>query len=176
MIFFSLTAPECTFALSLTADDTSHINSFLIQTCSTIDEECTAQFHISGFGETQWPVNVYPDLCILFEQLPYFLPWLIAGKEEIFDLKFYEQGFEKMFRFARDGENINVKCFPYGPKPLQPHMAIIEMTTSAALTEQMLQVTQAYLQILGSHLETPAVLAMTRKWLAPITALGVRLI
>jgi hypothetical protein len=67
-----------------------------------------ATFHAGGFGDEHWPVEVYPELSIVIEQLPGVLRALRAGEASKID--FYEQGIERSVEIVPNGDVVDLRC------------------------------------------------------------------
>ncbi len=65
-------------------------------------------FRISGFGQAEWPVDVWYDLSTLVEQLPDALAALRRGEPAEIDL--YGQGVERTLIFEPAGDVVSITC------------------------------------------------------------------
>lgn len=103
------------------------IRSLLMNICETLSEVGDAQFLVSGFGQSRWPVTVDTDLSVLLEQLPEVRKALRSGDTR-FTLDFYEQGVERGLRFERRSDTLLVTCeswhATWKPSPAMATMSV----------------------------------------------------
>ena len=71
-------------------------------------ENSGTRFLVGGFGDLAWPVDVYPELSIVIEQLPDILRAL--RERQPCDLNFYEQGIERTIDIIPNGEVAELRC------------------------------------------------------------------
>lgn len=90
------------------------VTSILSDACEALAETKRITFCIEGFGQAQWPVDVWLDLVTLLEQLPGLVRWLKTANEPLFKLSLYEQGVERDLFFERSGDMIQVTCRTWG--------------------------------------------------------------
>jgi len=83
------------------------IRSILIDVCDALQESTPSKFTVSGFG-LKWPVEVYPELCILLEQLPDAIA--AAKSNDPFQIYFYEQGVSRIVEFVPNCDFYSVSC------------------------------------------------------------------
>jgi hypothetical protein len=93
------------------------INSIFIIACERLEETGMVFFKMSGFGRDPWPVEVYPDLACILEQLVEAIN-AIRQDNYPFDLELYEQGTNKtiIFNKKKDAHTIEVKCRDFVPQ------------------------------------------------------------
>jgi hypothetical protein len=84
-----------------------------------------ARFHVSGFGQASWPVDVAYDLSAVVEELPRVIRALSNGTDT--DLDFYTQGIERELAFQVSGEVTRITCESH--TKWVPDPAEIEMKT-----------------------------------------------
>ena len=84
--------------------------SVLWNICTAIDERKAALFHVEGFGDPKWPVDVQCDLAILVEQLPATLFRLDSPTTETCSVDFFEQGIERCLTLSQEGDAIKILC------------------------------------------------------------------
>jgi hypothetical protein len=102
-----LTPPSTQLALTPDFDIPDDYESLVMETCQLLGRtDC--QFHVSGFGQADWPVDVSYDLSTVVEQLPATLEALQRGEEA--EIDFYGQGIERTISFAPTGDLITVNC------------------------------------------------------------------
>lgn len=87
-----------------------NVVSILMDLCDVLEETGIFQFHVSGFGQERWPVDVRTDLSTILEQLPPILH-SIACANYPFELDFYEQGIERLLFFEKADSLIKVTCY-----------------------------------------------------------------
>lgn len=86
------------------------LDGLLSDVCKALSNFDNIIFHIEGFGQSPWPVDVYVDLCTFVEQLPDFVAWLTSNQEAVFDFDFYEQGIEITLHFIRRDNRVQITC------------------------------------------------------------------
>jgi hypothetical protein len=88
------------------------------------------RFHVEGFGQDPWPVDVETDLAVLLEQLPETVAKLREGAKS-FHLNFYEQGIERYLVGTRHGENVTLECtslsLHWSPEPSFEVLQVVEV-------------------------------------------------
>lgn len=110
--------------LGLDTADTGFFDSDLIDVlagqCRAIAATNAYRFHVSGFGQERWPVDVETDLAIVIEQLPSVLMGL-ATEGATLELNFYEQGIERYITGVKRGQMVIFECasssLNWGPEP-----------------------------------------------------------
>ncbi|WP_017660872.1 hypothetical protein [Baaleninema simplex] len=97
-------------------DVNADIFSIIITACEKLDKVDGFVFKISGFGR-DWPVEIYPDLSCVVEQLSEAID-AIRQKKYPFDLELYEQGINKTITFNKKNDDgfIEVKCHDFIPQ------------------------------------------------------------
>ncbi|PRY01837.1 hypothetical protein [Allonocardiopsis opalescens] len=70
--------------------------------------ETDCAFHVGGFGEPHWPVDVAYDLSAVIEQLPDLLSSLRERRAGSLD--FYGQGIERTLEFTPNGDTTLIRC------------------------------------------------------------------
>ncbi|AKJ08600.1 hypothetical protein ABB07_00605 [Streptomyces incarnatus] len=92
-----------THDLDLAAD----YESLVMDACELLGEtDCC--FHVAGFGQDPWPVDVSYDLSAVIEQLPQVRTSL--RRMERAQIDFYGQGVERVVTFGPAGERITMTC------------------------------------------------------------------
>jgi len=86
------------------------IRSILSDVCFALDGY--GSFHISGFGDSAWPLDIATDLCVFLEQLPAALAAIQRGDPAELDL--YEQGVERKLEIQCSRDHCVVTCASYG--------------------------------------------------------------
>lgn len=86
------------------------IRSLLSDACEILEESQALAFHVEGFGQSDWPVDVSIDLLTIIEQLPALFSWLDSEDAGEFQLDFYEQGMERSLIFKRMNTDVQVTC------------------------------------------------------------------
>lgn len=77
--------------------------------CRALARTASVSFHVGGFGQDPWPVDVETDLAVALEQLPGVLDGL-RKEGEPFQLNFYEQGIERYLTGMRHGDEVRFEC------------------------------------------------------------------
>ncbi|MCC5480428.1 hypothetical protein ACFV2N_12420 [Streptomyces sp. NPDC059680] len=81
--------------------------SLVMDACELLGEtDC--RFHVAGFGQDPWPVDISYDLSSVIEQLPQ--AWTALRRKERAQIDFYGQGVERAITFAPAGEQIIMTC------------------------------------------------------------------
>ncbi|MDY6784808.1 MAG: hypothetical protein SW833_20070 [Cyanobacteriota bacterium] len=98
-------------------DVNTDINSLLGVACEMLEETGIFFFKMSGFGRENWPVEVYPDLACVLEQLSEAID-AIRQERYPFNLELYEQGIEKTITFNKKNNEdfIEAKCHDFFPQ------------------------------------------------------------
>ncbi|MEO7716648.1 MAG: hypothetical protein ABIY70_10620 [Capsulimonas sp.] len=80
--------------------------------CVALDQAKCWEFRVSGFGDDDWGVDVWIDLCTIVEQLSDVTDWLLSGASDTScDLDFYEQGVERYLTLCWvDEAKISITC------------------------------------------------------------------
>jgi hypothetical protein len=81
----------------------AYYDTLVIEACAALAEATGSSFHVGGFGDEYWPLDVAYDMSAFIEQLPELLAGLRAG--QIVEVDLYPQGLERTltFRPASDG-------------------------------------------------------------------------
>ena len=90
--------------------ETDDIRSLLRDICHHLASSGQAHFHVEGFGQSPWPVDVSTDLLTLLEQLPEAVASLRSASKTDFQIDFYEQGIERTLIFHKHDERIRIQC------------------------------------------------------------------
>lgn len=88
-----------------------------MQACLHLGES-NCEFHVGGFGEDNWHLDVGYDLSTVLEQLPDLLASLRGGIEGECDL--YAQGIERTLRFVPEPDRVVIQCLSrtsWSPEP-----------------------------------------------------------
>ncbi|WP_043680804.1 hypothetical protein [Streptomyces xylophagus] len=81
--------------------------SLVMDTCQLL-AETDCRFHVAGFGQDPWPVDISYDLSSVMEQLPEAIASLGDGKPAQID--FYGQGVERLVTFAPHDGQVVITC------------------------------------------------------------------
>lgn len=81
--------------------------SLVMDACELL-RETDCRFHVAGFGQDPWPVDISYDLSSVIEQLPQARTALRRKQRARID--FYGQGVERVITFDPDGEQITMSC------------------------------------------------------------------
>lgn len=91
--------------------------SLVMHACALLSKtDC--QFHVGGFGQDDWPVDVGYDLPTVIEQLPDLIADIRARAEA--ELDFYGQGVERKLVFAPGDDMMEIRCYSgtsWNPNP-----------------------------------------------------------
>lgn len=112
----------------------SDVRELLSDVCGLL-QDAGATFTVSGFGLTNWPVNVETDFSIFLEQLPAALHAL--SLRESFSIDFYEQGIERYLEFRPLERGYDVRCGGRGEGD--------EVVDDAELERQFTEIRNAFL-------------------------------
>lgn len=139
------------------------VRSILFDACGALSDYC--RFHLSGFGDASWPVDVATDLCVFLEQLPAAVAAIRQGERAELDL--YEQGVERRLDITPADGHCTIECTSLGawvPAYEAERLerdALIEMLTT--LLSEFMKALTVVAPSLATH---PWVLA----WLKPISS------
>ena len=93
----------------------------LLEICDAFDGY--VDFHVEGFGDLDWPVDVATDLPAILDQLPNVIDNLLNGRG--FKIEFYEQGVERTVVGNVRSKCIELNCFSmtaWEPNPAREEM------------------------------------------------------
>jgi hypothetical protein len=82
--------------------------TFVIEACGALAEVGDGSFHLGGFGDENWPVDVAYDMSAFVEQLPELLAGVREGREVEIDL--YPPGIERTLMFRPAGSEVTIHC------------------------------------------------------------------
>ena len=100
-------------------DSVDDIGAILADLCSHLSENLANKFVVQGFGDDSWPVDVYTDLLVFLEQLPFVIE-KVWCQEEV-TLQFYEQGVERNIIMRPKGALVELECVSFTSwQPTQP--------------------------------------------------------
>lgn len=105
----------------------------VIEACSMLAEAGGASFHIGGFGDESWHLDVAYDLSAFVEQLPELLAGVREGREVEIDL--YPQGVERTLTFRPAGGAVTIHCHSrtdWVPDPTVETIGRAELATMLA--------------------------------------------
>lgn len=103
--------------------------SLVMDACELLSE-AGCDFHVEGFGQKDWPVDVSYDLSTVMEQLPAAIAALQHGESAVID--FYGQGVERGLTFEPVGDLVAVRCSSrtnWTPNPDREQASPREVTT-----------------------------------------------
>ena len=98
-------------------------------------------FTISGFGQSQWPVDVWVDLNVVLEQLPQALAAIRLGAS--FEIDFYEQGAQRKVVFTPEEKGYIATCLSYTTWEPDP---AVERLDRESLATMLLAVRDEFMQ------------------------------
>ena len=100
-------------------DSEDGIGAILADLCSHLSENVANEFIVQGFGDDSWPVDVYTDLVVFLEQLPFVIE-KVWYQEEV-TLQFYEQGVQRNIIMRPKGALVELECVSFTSwQPTQP--------------------------------------------------------
>ena len=82
------------------APDLSDVTSIIDDICEDLHDLGVVGFSAGGFGQNQWPVDVWTYLPVVLGQINGVLEALLVDGDQ-FELQFYEQGLERALAFQR---------------------------------------------------------------------------
>ncbi|MFJ6293753.1 hypothetical protein ACIQJX_10395 [Streptomyces griseoviridis] len=82
--------------------------TLVMEACSALSDVGGGIFHIGGFGNNKWPLDVAYDLSAFMEQLPSLLASVRERREVEVDL--YSQGIERTLTFRPSGDLVMIHC------------------------------------------------------------------
>lgn len=90
-----------------TIEDSGDYDCLIMETCTVLSEtEC--RFHVEGFGDEEWPVDVAYDFSSVMEQLPEALAAIRSGTST--EIDFYGQGVERLLEFTPRQGIVEIRC------------------------------------------------------------------
>src|SRR5438270_139453 len=92
-------------------EELDDVRSILTNIGRALADSGAADFTVSGFGQTRWPLDLGTDLPVFLEQLPAAISAVGAGTA--FSLDFYEQGVERVIHFSPWRDLYSAKCESY---------------------------------------------------------------
>jgi hypothetical protein len=137
--------------------------TILGQICRLLAKTGMVEFHVQGFGEERWRVDVATDLMVILEQLPGLFIWVSKTQSSRHPLDFYEQGVERRLVFSSWGSQVRVDGEPLraGHAAWQPSVST-ETIDRFALQSQIQVLVTTFLDL--SHSICPA--SVRHPWLA----------
>ena len=104
-------------------DSIDDIGAILADLCAHLSDHAAARFSVKGFGDECWPVDVYTDLAVFLEQLPYVTKMLESQQEVT--LEFYEQGVERNIIMKPMKQVVKLGCVSFTAwQPIWPNEEI----------------------------------------------------
>ncbi|MFB6568953.1 hypothetical protein [Streptomyces noursei] len=109
------------FSISLKCRPTSHsagtslehqdasveYENLVMEACDVLaDTDC--DFHVAGFGSSEWALDVSYDLSAFMEQFPELLAGVRSRRYVEVDL--YSQGVERVIQFHPEGDMVKIRC------------------------------------------------------------------
>jgi hypothetical protein len=120
-------------------DELVHV---LTAQCRAVAATGRVSFHVEGFGQVPWPVDVENDLAVVLEQLPTVVSKLRGG-DQVFFLNFYEQGIERYLTGTKYGEKVTLECMSlslqWSPEPS------LEMLQLAEVDRMLIELFDVYI-------------------------------
>lgn len=89
-------------------EELDDIESLIMDICDCLSETERVKFNVLGFGESQWPVDVWLHLSSIVPQVPDVLMALAKSKDVTLD--FYEQGVGRVLHFHCHSHIVEVTC------------------------------------------------------------------
>lgn len=124
--------------------------SLVDRVCEVLEEDGGVAFHVSGFGEDRWSVDVATDLATILVQVPEAFEWVSdAHAASVFHLDFYEQGVERRLSLARDGEQVLIEgsaLVPGSGEAWKPTVAV-EAVAAETLQTQLRELVAGFLAL-----------------------------
>ena len=108
-VSFHLTVPsDALTPTSVNLEPGDEYETLLMEACSALSNVGGGRFHIGGFGNDDWPLDVAYDLSAFMEQLPSLLASVREHREAEVDL--YSQGIERTLIFHPSGDLVMIHC------------------------------------------------------------------
>jgi hypothetical protein len=95
--------------------------------CRVLAGHSGVAFHVAGFGQERWPVDVETDLAVALEQLPEFLSRLHKRADPL-QLNFYEQGLERYVRCVHERDTLRLECVSMSAWQPSPAVEVLGVT------------------------------------------------
>lgn len=106
--------------------------SLVMDACELLSE-AGCRFHVGGFGQSPWPVDVSYDLSTVIEQLPAAIAALRNGDSAVIDL--YGQGVERGLTFEPVGDLVAIRCSSRSAWTPDPDTEQVSPSEATALIE-----------------------------------------
>ncbi|WP_399922972.1 hypothetical protein [Streptomyces kanamyceticus] len=82
--------------------------TLVMEACSALSDAGGSRFHIGGFGNDEWPLDVGYDLSAFMEQFPSLMASVRERREVEVDL--YSQGIERTLTFRPSEDLVMIHC------------------------------------------------------------------
>lgn len=116
--------------------------------CEQLASRNFLKFHVSGFGDLAWPVDVRTDLCVIMEQIIEILGQLRVGVN--CSLDFYEQGIERRILFTSNNDTLLAECLCDLSWTPVPSRIMISRTDFLLMLDRLVDDFLQYTALLGS--------------------------
>jgi hypothetical protein len=108
-VSFDLAVPSGALTpASVNLEPGDEYETLIMEACSALSDVGGGRFHIGGFGNDEWPLDVAYDLSAFMEQLPPLLASVRERREAEVDL--YSQGIERTLTFRPSGDLVMIHC------------------------------------------------------------------
>lgn len=108
-VSFDSAVQSCAAAPALPIlDSGDDYETLVMQACSALSDAGGSRFHIGGFGNDEWPLDVGYDLSAFMEQFPSLLASVRERREVEVDL--YSQGIERTLTFRPNEDVVMIHC------------------------------------------------------------------
>jgi hypothetical protein len=124
-----------------------HYESLVMLACEQL-HETDCRFHMSGFGDPDWRVDVWYDLSVVVEQLPDLLDGIRARRRAEVDI--YSQGVERMLTFRPVGAGWEIRCLSRTDWVPEPAVEIVGTTRLAGMFSRLAADFAGSLDVIGS--------------------------
>jgi hypothetical protein len=107
--------------------DPENYKVLVIYACDLLSRTDT-RFHISGFGDENWKVDVKYDLSLFMEQFPYLMRALASGNG--YEMSLYSQGLERQLTFSPKLDEVEIRCASgtsWSPDPDREFLATLAL-------------------------------------------------
>ena len=146
-------------------EELDDIESLIMDICDSLSETERVQFKVSGFGDSQWPVDVWLHLSTIVPQIPDVLIALNESKDVALD--FYEQGVGRVLHFHCNSHIVEVRCKDLFDKFEHPTKELINLSE---LKQMLTDFLQSFIYL--ATIACPNIVnhEMFRKWLKELKA------
>lgn len=115
-------------------EDLCHYETLAMYGCHLLSQtDCT--FHMSGFGDDNWPLDVGYDMSTVIESLPEVLGFVRSHTSG--ELNMYSQGVERTLKFSSENDRAAIRCYSRTSWVPDPVVELMEYPELHAMFERL---------------------------------------